>query len=271
MQVIYFTKFLKGYSAAQIGELAKNLKFDGLDLAIRAGQCVNPSNVTEALPQALEVWRAMGLTVPLATLEGSAVDPHQPDVQAIFEACGTAGIPCIKLGYWTWKAGQFYWDDVTNIRRALDGFQQLGERYGVCSLIHTHSDRFYASNASGAMHLVRGFDPRYIGVYLDPAHLALDGETLPMALDIVRGYLKMVGVKNVRYQPTTAHDGPRWKADWCLLSEGLVDWPGTIQLLNDAGYDGPLSVHGEYSTSEETVEILKSVAADMASLRRFAS
>lgn len=82
MPLIYFTKFLKGFSAEKVAEVAKNLGFDGLDLAIRAGQCVNPSNVQEALPKAMAVWRAAGLSVPLATLETSWVNPQTPELEA---------------------------------------------------------------------------------------------------------------------------------------------------------------------------------------------
>ena len=57
MQLIYFTKFLKGLSPDQIAETAMTLGVDGLDLAIRAGQCVNPGNIREALPKAMAVWR----------------------------------------------------------------------------------------------------------------------------------------------------------------------------------------------------------------------
>jgi sugar phosphate isomerase/epimerase len=116
------------------------------------------------------------------------------------------------------------------------------------------------------MHLVRGFGPRFVGVYLDPAHLSVGGEYLPMALDMVRGYLRMIGVKNARHVPSAGAGGPRWKVDWCPLSEGLVYWPEAVKLLKESGYDGPLSVHGEYSASEQTAEVLKLVAQDMAHL-----
>jgi len=269
MQVIFFTKFLKGLNPEEIGTVAKELRFDGLDLAIRQGHCVNPNNVKEALPKALKTWSQMGLSVPMVTLETSWVDPDQPELQAVYEACGEAGIPYIKLGYWTWKPGQPYWAGVRAIRESLSKFRKLGEKYNVCSLVHTHSHACYGSNAAGAMHLVRGFDPRYVGIYLDPAHLALGGEYLPMALDMVRDYLKMIGVKNARHIPTTEVGGPRWKVDWCMLSEGLVHWPEVLRLLRDMDYKGPLSVHGEYSTSEQTAEVLKLVAQDMDYLRPY--
>ena len=48
MELIFFTKFLKGLSAKEVGRTVKDLGFDGLDLAIRGGQCVDPANVATA-------------------------------------------------------------------------------------------------------------------------------------------------------------------------------------------------------------------------------
>src|SRR5438105_11807581 len=96
MQLIYFTKFLKGYSPEKVGETAKALGFDGLDLAIRTGQCVNPENVAEALPQAIKIWRGQGLTVPLATLNGNAIDPRDKQLETIFAACAESNVRLLK-------------------------------------------------------------------------------------------------------------------------------------------------------------------------------
>lgn len=263
MQIIFFTKFLRGQAIEAIGEVAGGLGFDGLDLAIRAGHAVNPENVATALPEALRTWAACGLSVPLATLEAGTTNPASPDTERIFAACGAAGIPYIKLGYWLWNAATPYWGQVDAIRRDLEAFQRLGQRYGVCSLVHTHSDACYASNASGALHLVKGFDAQHIAVYLDPAHLALDGEYLPMGLDIARDYLRMVGVKNARYLAKDAG----WTTDFCLLSEGLVNWTAAIAQLRNVGYDGPLNLHGEYSIGEEWTQVLTRVKMDLPYLR----
>jgi sugar phosphate isomerase/epimerase len=266
MKLLLFTKVLKGMSPQQIADVALRLGFNGLDLAVRPGHAVNPSNIEDVLFAAQELWKRAGLSLPLVTLEAGATDPVREDVERIFRACGNCGIPFIKLGYWIWNPERHYWDEVEAIRNALSKFEAMGKRYGVCTLVHTHSDEYYGVNASAAMHLVRGFDARHIGLYLDPAHLALDGEYLPMALDIARDYLKMIGVKNARYQRA---NGQRWARDWCALVDGIADWPQIIAALHQAGYDGFLSVHGEYSASEEPEIVLPLVEKDTAYLKNF--
>lgn len=117
------------------------------------------------------------------------------------------------------------------------------------------------------MHLVDGFDPQFVAVYLDPAHLAFEGEDPPMAMDIVHRYLRMVGVKNAGYQRTTECGVTRWHKTLPLLAEGIVDWRQTIRSLREAGYNGPLSYHGEIDGYMSGDKIMQGAAIDLAYLR----
>jgi len=266
--LIYFTKFLSGMPVEQIGQTVARMGFAGLDLAVRHGQVIHPDNAREVLPGAVDTWRGMGLSVPLATLEADWTDPDLPELRDVYRACGEAGVPCIKLGYWFWNERVPYWDQVGTARASLEKFEALGREHQVCTLVHNHSAAFYGCNASAAMHLVRGFDPQYIGVYLDSAHLKLAGEPLAMALDMVGPHLKRIAVKNARHVRTP--EG-KWAIDWCALEDGLVDWPIALRTLADFGYDGPISVHGEYSESEQTDRVLQLVEHDVSYLQRIIS
>lgn len=270
MDLVYFTKFLQGLTAKEVGETARRLGFDGLDLAIRKGQCVNPDNVATALPEAMSIWKDMGISVPLVSMETRQTVPGDAGVRRLFEACGKANIPNIKVGYWRWRAGRPYWPGLEAIRGDLEAFAKMGGDVGVRTVLHTHSGNYYGCNASSAMQLARGFDPKVVAVYLDAAHLMLAGEPLELALAIVRDYLALVAVKNCRYVQTNPGASPaRWERQWCQLEEGLVDWPNAVGLLRKAGYEGPLSLHGEYSGPEEREAILGRVEKDVKFLREY--
>jgi sugar phosphate isomerase/epimerase len=263
MKIVLFTKIFKGCSVAEVGQAAAGLGFGGLDLAVRTGQCVTPANVWEELPRATRLWEEMGLSVPLVTGETHHTDPKDKEVEGLYAACAAAGIPYIKLPYWNWKAGDDFRRGLDDVRRALEGFYELSETYNVCSVMHTHSGDHYGANALGAMQLLGDFAPRFLGVYLDPAHLAADGESTPMAISIAGEYLKMVGVKNIRY---TQKENGRWEKEWWPLREGLVHWPDVISALQAVGYDGPLSFHTEYAAppGHPTARLNKDEALEVA-------
>lgn len=267
MELILFTKIFTGCSSEEVGRTAKRLGFDGLDLAVRRGQCIEPDTARNTLPVALNMWRDMGISVPMVTLEGDFTDPAADGVEAIYEACQAGAIPLVKLGYWRWQPGDNYWHKVGAIRRSLEGFAALGEKYGVCSLVHTHAGGHYGCNASAARQLVVGFNPRFIGAYIDPAHQALEGEPVGMALGIAGEYLRMIGVKNVRHVSAEAQGRIAWQSEWCLLNEGLVDWPHTISLITASEYSGPLSFHATYSQFRDKDGALQQIAKDIEYLK----
>lgn len=267
MKVLFFTKFLAGKKIDEIGHLCEKVGFDGLDLAVRPDQCVNAENVLTELPKAVKLISDMHLDIPMVTLAVDSVNPEDKDIKNIFLSCGESGIKFIKIGYWLWSPHQRYWKMVDKIRKLLVRFENMSKNHNLCTLLHIHSDNCYGCNAAGIMDLVRGFNPKYIGVYLDPAHLAFDGENLPMALDIVRGYLRMVGVKNAGYKHTQRSGRIKWNKTLPLLAEGIVNWEEALRQILKAGYKGPLSYHGEIDGYMSSNKIMQGAAIDLAYLR----
>jgi len=260
MKFILFSKSLKGMSIPEMGETAARLGLDGLDLAVRAGYPVNPENVKSALPVAARELAERGLSIPLVTTEGKFTDPNAPDAEPTFAACGEIGCGLIKLGYWGYTFPG-YWEQVDGVRRDLEGFAKLSGKHGVRSMIHIHSGRRPAANCAMAMQLADGLDPKHIGIFADPGHMALDGEDPVIGLDMIRRYLAAVAVKDCRY----VRSDLKWRVEWVPLGEGLVDWALVAKTLVGIGFDGPISFHSEYDEPLET--ILAWTKADIAFLR----
>lgn len=259
MDLIYFTKHWPHYTVEHLIELAGRVGADGLDLACRKGHAVNPENVREALPQAVERAQTAGLSILLLTAEGSFMDPADPMTEPILAACGESGVRFIKLGYYGWKAGMEYWEEVDGIRRRFEAYARLAEKHGVTICYHTHSGGNFGSNCGTLMHLLRGFDPRWIGAYVDRGHMAANGETWPMGLAMVGEHLKLVGGKSIGWYREPTGGGAQWRMKFVTFREGVVDWPSTFAALRERGFDGPVTLHGEYDvemTSEQHVALL---------------
>jgi len=259
MQFAYFTKHWPNSSVEDLVRLARDIGADGLDLAVRAGQAVSPQNVTKALPAAVRTCRSSGTCVSMVTMETKPTDPKDPAVEAIFAACGQAGIKCIKPGYFLHQAGTDYWAEVDRLRGVLEELGRLAARHGVVVCYHTHSGPFHGSNAAGLMHLLRGQDPDVLGAYIDVGHLVLNGEEFPLALDMVRDHLRLVGVKSAIWEPRLEGGRKLWKPKFVPLSEGLVDCKQMMSELARVGFDGVLAFHGE---AEVPAEQLPAVLRD---------
>ncbi|GMV78928.1 MAG: hypothetical protein AMXMBFR7_01120 [Planctomycetota bacterium] len=269
MSLTCFTKLLKPWSVEQLIAFAKETGLAGYDLTVRDGYAVTPDRIERDLGPYVKRLKDASLSVPLVTFGVRAYKADEPIVERAWAACAEAGVPAVKLGYWTWSPqGPHYWDQVKTIRKELAGYAKLAARFGVQALFHNHSDPYYGLNASALMHLIQDLDPAHVGAYVDPAHLALDGEPLGMAIDILRGRIAMVAVKNSFYQREQKDGKVRWNRGMCGLQEGLVDWPEAVQLFRAAGYAGPFNLHAEYDDRHEVEQVVEALRVDIKLMRR---
>jgi len=241
MKFIMFTKHLEGLDIPDIMKALKSVGVDGADLCVRPGYPVNPDNVDRDLPKVAKQFANEGLCIPLVTTPGDFLSVDVPYVERMYSACGEAGVGNIKLGYWHWSANTGYWATVDKIRKDLDGLARLSEKYGPKTCIHNHSGHSMGLNSSSVMHLVKGFDPKYVGVFADTGHLSIVGEPIDMALDIVKEYLSVMAFKDLMRRP--GDGGGRV----VHMGDGFVDWKTTLKTLKALGFDGPVSFHSEYS------------------------
>ncbi len=269
MRLIVFSKMFRQYDVDGLIALGQELRTEGWDLAVRKGHPVNPDNAEKALPSAVRRLQDAGQPVLAITGETDLLYPSTPYVEPLMRAMDTAGVRLLKIGYFLFDpAKQQYWQEVDSVRRALDGWQKLARRYNVKVLYHTHSGPAYmGTNASALMHLLRDFDPSAIGAYLDVGHLVVNGEPFAFALAIVRPYLAMVGLKDMK--PFLQPSGDEQKLTWDVVpaGQGGVAWGEVFRLLAKEGFSGPCSIHTEFHAPSESA-FVKMVQAEVAYLRK---
>ena len=270
MEIILNSKFFADLSPAQLGGKAQALGYDGLDACVRPGHPVHPGNVTVALPQAVAVWSGQGLSCPLVTLPTRFTDPLCTEAEAIYAACGEAGVPMIKIGYFGFVKGDDYWQKLEQSRSALGEFVKLGEKHGVKTCYHTHSGQCIGSNCAGLSHLIQGFDAAHVGAYPDFGHMALDGEDIGMGLSMLRDHLCIVGIKDgfLAHRPGVE---PPYEPVLAKVGAGSVHWHRAVRTLDDMGFCGPWSVHTEYGIEAGTPALERMAREDATYLRRVAS
>ncbi len=203
----------------------------------------------------MKAFEDEGMSVPLVTAPGDFTDPADARAAPLFAACGEAGVGLIKLGYWPFRRGDDYWELGKACRGRLEGFAELAREHGVKVVVHTHSGAYMGLNASAALHLVDGFDPEEVGVFLDAGHLAMCGEPMPMALGIAGKYVSCLAFKDLVRLPERLPGQNEGREVYRIrprkLGWGVVDWhevvQGVLDNLDEAKLRGlPISLHSEY-------------------------
>ncbi len=92
-----FSKHLPELGYHDLGKVASQMGFDGVDLTVRKGGHVLPERAAGDLPRAVEAIRAHQLTVPMITTE--IVDARASDTRPILQAASSCGVKLWKTGW----------------------------------------------------------------------------------------------------------------------------------------------------------------------------
>jgi sugar phosphate isomerase/epimerase len=257
-----FAVFVKPWKSMALPELARHVRrlgFEWIELPVRPGFACEPAAIETALPEAVRVLGEEGVRVLNVTVELPLND------ERLYQACAQAGIRLNRVMF-NRQPGENYWEAEQRSRTALDEALPLCEQYGCQIGVQNHNGHYVPVNAMGLHHLLKDYDPRYVGAIWDPAHNALEGEDPEPALDMVASHLCVVNLKNAFWQRTSGPEAEEagWRVYWTSGRQGRASWQRVTDKLKQMQYRGPLCLSGEYTQEDEVDRLL---AADLAYAR----
>jgi len=249
IQYAIFTKPWKDLSIDALGQLVRDLGFDGIEFPLRDGYQVEPANAEKGLRALTEHWReAFGLRV-FSIAAGTPASA----TESMFAGCAAAGIPVIRVMA-PIDPGKGYRASEAASRREIEAALPLCERYGVQLAVQMHCD-WWIANAMELYNLLEGYDHRYITGIWDAAHSGLAGEQPESALEVLWDRLSMVNLKNACYKLMSGPEASPavWGAYFTTGDRGLCSWARTVAYLKKRDYAGVLCFPAEYTDEANTV------------------
>lgn len=258
-QFAVFVKPWKNLALPQLAMHVQQLGFNLIELPIRPGFPVEPSNIDQELPNAIQIIGDFGIKITNVTIDLPLND------ERLYAACAANGIAMNRVMFRQTAAS--YWESEKDARRQLDAAIPLCEQYGVKIGVQHHSGAFVPINSMGLYHLVKDYDPRWVGAIWDPAHNALQGEDAMTGLDVVKSHLCMVNLKNAYWRRMNPPDGSdaQWGAYFCAGPHGRTSWGDVAKAVKFVGYQGPITFSAEYTDDNYTDQLLVN---DLAYARR---
>lgn len=139
----------------------------------------------------------------------------------------------------------------TNVKQLADVFVPLAEKHDVRWVFELHHG-YIINSASAAYNLLHRFDPRHVGVLVDPGNMVYDGgEGWRIGIEILNQYIDYFHCKNTQYN--RGEDG-KWRGSWDSLDTGIADYAEIVTALKDIGFGGYMSMEdlrGGLSTEEK--------------------
>ena len=152
--------------------------------------------------------------------------------------------------------------------RIIDGLGRLADeakRYGVVLALENHGGLPCTSEEQ--IEVLQKIDSDHLRATVDIGNYMGCGKESVSSCAISAPYAAYVHVKDF-VKIKSDETGWGWKIESAVLGAGVVDVPGCLRTLGEAGYDGYLALEYEAATDElrgvsESIEYLTSVLAEM--------
>ena len=253
-QLCVFSKNLAKVEYSELGAIAKELGFDGVDLTVRPGGHVEPNLVNVDLVRAIESVHGAELEVPMITT--ALTTPFDPTALPIIYIAGKSGVRLFKPGYWHYGSSDIL-TRVALVKQDVAGLATMGRQCGMALGLHNHSGDNVGEAVWDSQSILSDIDPRWAGFYFDPCHATAEGglSGWEISLRLALPRIKMVAIKDFYW----AKKGAAWEMQMCPLGEGMVNWPKFFSMLARGGFDGPISLHVEYEPKDELAAMARDV------------
>jgi sugar phosphate isomerase/epimerase len=259
--IALFTKMLKntgGYSLPEAAAAMGEHGFDAADLTVRPGGYVEPGEVREGLPEAVDQLADGGVEVPMITTGVTGAGDY---AEAVFETAAALGVGHVKLGYWLYDGFGTLAEGLDAMREDLAAVAALSREHpSVRPAIHVHAGDYLSADAALLYDVLSAHEPGVLGAYADAGHMAVEGgrSGWKLGLDRLGDYVEMVSIKDFGW---VREDG-EWRVEGPIpVGEGIVRWEELFDCLAALAFSGPMSIHAEYYDAPID-DLLATAAAD---------
>jgi sugar phosphate isomerase/epimerase len=262
-KICLFSKDLPKMGYDEMAALIAAAGFDGIDLTVRKDGHVLPENVARDLPLAVEAAHTHGLKIYMITTD--IINANEKHTEIILQTAAGLGIRFYRMG------PRFY-DEKKSIPQNLAAFKiqykelaKLNGKYKIRGECQNHSGERFGAAVWDQWEVLKGLDPKWIGIQYDLLHAVLEGAySWPLGFELVKPYIGTMDIKDFYWKK---NDG-KWDQELTPLGEGMVDYKKFIPLLKENNMRGPFSIHCEYLSDKDDLQVKEEkVKKDLTTLR----
>jgi L-ribulose-5-phosphate 3-epimerase len=245
---------------AQLGEIAAQLGFEGVDMTVYIGGHVDPRITNVDLVRSFESTRGAGLEVPM--ISTNITSASDPTCYAVLYLTGHSQVPLCRLGYWPYPSGLPLPQRLRQVRQELAQILGLAQRSAIALMVPNRAGEFVGQSVWDTNIVIQGMDQGMVGYCFDPAEATAEGGLggWVAALRLALPLLKAVTLQDFYWKK----EADSWTIQKCPLGEGMVDWVRFFSMLATAKFAGPISIKVEYNPKD----VLGSMTKDLEFARR---
>lgn len=240
-QICIFSKHLHWLDFMEVGEIARQIGFSGVDLTVRKGGHVSPENVEEQLPKAVADINKAGIDVPMMATNIKDVD--DPLTEKILKIASKCGIRYYRTDWNHYDPKLEIIENLNIFKKKTADLAKLNAKYNIHGGFQNHSGNYVGASIWDLWYQLKDLDPRYAGCNFDPRHATVEGGmSWPVDMKLIKKFIKGTIVKDFVWEKKDN----KWRPKNVPLGEGMVDFEKFFSLYKQFGLSGPISLHIEY-------------------------
>jgi L-ribulose-5-phosphate 3-epimerase len=245
-QVIVFSQNLIQIEYPELGDIIKQIGFDGVDLTVRPGGHVEPRLANVDQVRAFEVMEGAGLSVPVITT--AITTPMDRASVPVIAFAGMSHVPLFRPGTWPYNNTPNVMGRLAEVQRDLAGLVGIGRQYGTAAAFHNPTGDNVGAAIWDLQRVIEPFDPNSVGFYFDVCNAMAEGGAggWETALRMALPRVKAVTIQDFTWAKQDGH----WQMTKCPLGQGMVDFPKFFQMLAQANYKGPVTLEIGYPAKD---------------------
>ncbi len=163
--VCAYSKNLAKVGYAQLGMIAGQIGYDGVDLTVMDGGHVNPHITNVDLVRAIESVRGANLEVPMISTTLTSISDGT--AYPIIAIAGHADVHYYRLGFWPWGPGTNLQQRLAEVRNDLTSLVLAGQHYEMTAMLPNHAGTDQDRRFCGRSRLGCANHPRWFGSCVD--------------------------------------------------------------------------------------------------------
>jgi L-ribulose-5-phosphate 3-epimerase len=244
--VILFSQNLIQIEYPELGDIVRQMGFDGVDLTIRPGGHVEPRLANVDLVRAFEVMNGEGLGIPVITT--AITTPTDRTAVPVIALAGMSGARVFRTGYWPYGTSPNIMMRLGEVQRDFSGLMGIGRQYTIAGAFHNQVGDNVGAAIWDVQRIIEPLDPAWAGFYFDICNATAEGGggDWEIALRLAMPRIKAVSIQDFFWEKQNG----KWQMTKCPLGQGMVDWSRFFQMLAQANYPGPVTVEAGYPAKD---------------------
>lgn len=244
--IVAFSQNLIEVEYPELGDIVKQMGFDGVDLCVRPGGHVEPRLANVDLVRAFEVMSGNGLIVPVVTT--AVTTPGDRTAVPVIALAGMSGAKAFRTGNWSYSGVPSLPQRLVEVQRDLATLSAIGRQYNIAAAIYNGVGDSVGASIWDVQRIIEPLDQQWTGYFFDIGNATAQGAAggWETALRMVLPRVKAVSVQDFIWEK----QNDRWQMTRCPLGEGMVDWTKFFQILAQANYAGSITVEVGYATKQ---------------------